>query len=670
MHATDAGASRLMQWAARQKEAAARYVSLHDTLFGVHKYQYFLYRTRYVFITVLMRTAVHIAELLLVVNVMPTSVTVLMLGRLASTAVESGWWGLTESMRKRIRWLRKEGNMRAVQDEIEGWISLSVLVALLIVGVSFFIFGAVRHGNSTATSALAMVIALQTAARIVNRTFYSGAYAIRRVFLPIEMIIFPELVITAAGFLLYDPLGEWAAVLCLAAATVVGTLVHYIYVRAVSDFLRITPRNVFSTHAFLGLFRHHSGLVMLLSAAASLCMRLLEIGLIVTIQIMAKKQPNLDHILYPLYITMPLIRSAATWGQLTYFDLTKYGLDCIHEFRNKFERLCLEFSFLLSLMFCVLAAILIVMFSADYIPQALLVILPHIVVSAMFGFVLVALFSRYQYVKVTLLCCMQYGIFLWLMLHRSLDVPLWLILVYASLVPLILGWLALLPSWQAPESALRSFSKWLSYVRGASEPLLLYRITLDGRISGVLRRRFIKLLLTHIRSGDLVTTLPSRQILLSMPLAHADETMSKSRLIELGGGLITDIAMLRTGNAAAMNAFIGSGATLDKLDEQKRLDALVAYFTSSFPEGLVQYPLRPQAQLIEATDSEERRTILHAARAQLEGGKPPVSARWHVDIGIVAGSIACIFLLPRQVPVDRLKAWRRILLADFMTIGG
>jgi hypothetical protein len=665
MAATEQTQSRMVRWAEKQGRGAARYVSLHDTIFGVHRYRYFMYRTRYVFISALLRTSVHIAELLLVVNVLPTAVHVLMFARLTGIAVESGWWGLTESMRKRIRWLRREGDTPAIMHEFEGWISLSLMAMCVTIVVSLLIFNIVRHYNPLITSVLVFTIGIQTSIHIINRTFYSGAYAIRRVFLPVEMIILPELLITMTGFFMYAKIGGWSVIVCMLVSTTVGTIIHYFYVRAVTDFLRITPRILFSPKAVVGVFQNHSAYEVASSGLASLCMRLQEVGLVTTIQILSERHTVLERILFPLYITLPLIRSASSWGQVTYFDLTKYGLDCVYKFRNKFERLSLEFSLLLSFCFCALAALLIVMFSGDFAGKAALVILPHIVICSMFGFVLVALYSRQKYFTVATLCCLQYAIFLGLMQNGAQFAPLWLILVYASIVPLIIGWITLLPNWQAPESALRAFSKWLAFVRTMKGPFVFCKFTLSPACTGVMRHRFIKLLMTRIKSGDLVTILPSGSIMLSMASSNFSPHMDQDYWIRLGGGHISQVAILEeSDDKEALDRFIGVEPGTYRPDNEKRLDALARHFTEHFPEGILQFPMQPAATLIKSTNSEDRRTILQAAKSQLEGGRMPGLEHWHVTIGTVEGMLACIFLLPRSVHTDRIKNWKKFLILN------
>jgi|GEM_PF-3256710 len=655
----------ISRWVASQGRAEKFYVSLHNLLFGTDLLRYFIYRTRYLLGMSVLRVGLHILEFSVAISVLPTAINQLMILRLLSLALEGSWWGVTDVMRHRIRLLRKQQDLQSIQAEILGWLTLSSLVAGVVVVGSVGV-AMLYAQHSAAFAGLIIAIGVQTGVRIVSRTFYSGAYAIRRIFLPIEMIIGPEIIIFLIGLFLHSVTGEWTVFFCIMTSTAMVTYISYRYVRSITDFLRVTPQGFFSGLVLARVMKNHRISSLFWPAMAALGTRVHEMALIYVLQRLALSDGSVPPLLFAMYLVTPLLRSCMSWGQLMYFDLAKYNMDIFANFRRVLERGGIGFSFVLAFFLGAVANITIDWFVTGFGEKVVPIIVRYMLLSAIAGFVMISLFSRKFYKTVVALCVLQYGLLFALVLGVVPNVGLSYALFIPVIVSAVAGWLVLARKWQAPSDVIELYFPWLHHLYARREPVALVRLTFHQATS---RQAQGKVARDMSLALDEKTMITSRNHVLYMvtdddgsgsPLSHAE-------LLRFGGGYISHIDQVRgqNGHEAYDKAVAAGLFTIPSTDGVPlSMAELVAEFKSRFPEGFVQYPMRRNKSLLAATDSDIRRALLQDARRALNAdSKQQLASRgWFVTTAYDGPCIAALFIVSKhELTLQQRTAWKDML---------
>ncbi len=626
--------SLLGEWVAQQRRGAARYTPVHDLVFGRGALGYFLYRTRNVFIMVLFRTALHIIEFSLLIYALPTMIYPAMLLRLLGLVLDGGWWGATERMRQRIRTLKRRRDTEAVRREITGWVTLSSLLALAVLAAG----GAVawQYADTPAYAGLIAAIALQLALRIVSRTFYSGAYAVQRVFMPIEFLIVPEILVFVAGMFLHPWMGEWSVSICIALSGLLVAGISFRNARQVTDFLRITPGQLFSLRA-LSVLAEHKPLSLLTPALAALGLRLHGLILIIVLQAMAAEKSYAQELLFSLYLVMPLLRGASGWSQALYLDLSRFHLDVFAGFRRRLERAGLGFSILLSAIYATLAAMVIAVYATTPFAEVAGLVAAYMLVSGVAGFVLMSLFARRSYAGVIVLAALQY------VLLATMPVALAPMLLLSALLPAFAGMILLRRRFLPPQDTIVAYMPWAAWLRRQDEATAVFRVTFHPRAHHAVMADFIDAVLAGEGHGCICGN--------TVLLACKSGRLSDIRMIAAGAGYISGIEAIDASRLLAA-----------AVPQAMAFETLAAEFTARFPAGIIQYPGIPNPVLMEITGHDTRRGLLHIAQTGLWLGRKKQMRGWFVTTAYDDPWITAMFIVPKATTdMAGRSAWRALV---------
>lgn len=663
MTETTINTSPLHKWFRHQVRRTKHDISLHNVIFGKDIFLYFLYRTRYLTGVTLLRSGLHVIEFSLMLVALPSMLYMAMIARALSVVIEGSWWGITDSMRHRIRDLRKTDDMNSIEKEIVAWMTLSVIVCLIILGIGM-VTAVYTWEESQAFAVLILAIALQTALRLISRTFFSGAYSIRRVFLPVELIIAPEIAIFCLGFSLYWVLGEWTIAICVFVSTLLTSAITYSYVKRVTDFLRITPRKIISFTLLRKIAVEHSFGIVFSGAIASIGMRSHDMILIILLQVLAANNGMAEKMLFALYIIMPLFRSSMSCSQVMYFDLSKYNLDLFKGFRQELERFGIIYSAMLSFAFALVALCLLALFSAHAISEVATTIFPYMLLCGVYGFMLISLFSRRLYVAVGAITGLHYLLLIYPVFDSWQTISVTHLLINAIAPPLLLATVFLYRFWKPPSDNLGGYLQWSYQVVSRKAPTSIIELSFDSNVKKRQLRRVARFL--HAQMPHLMLTIHYNDILIFTDPRSRDLLTNKALLLKAGGGYIHATASYngKNGKEAYMSylrdAYIEPPVNLYIPETQTELESI---FKHRFPDGLVQYPNIRNQQLLGVTTSDERRDILHDVKQAASFERPgKQSKKWVVSAIFDKDAVSCFFLIPRRA--DNIKArneWHELI---------
>ncbi len=640
MHAT--ANPELENWFARQRRRALRHAPLSDLVFTGDTLPYFLHRARPVVVQALLRATLHIVEFMLLLAAFPTVAYHAMLLRLLMLALEGSWWGATDAMRHRIRLLRAQRNLPAIQQEIAGWVTLSALVSSALLLCALLLAWMVA-AQSLPFAALVAAMGVQASVRIVSRTYHSGAFALQRVFLPMEYILGPEIAVFMLGMLLHAQLGEWTVPLCILASSAVVASISFRAVRRVTDYLRVTPAKLYDLRMVRRVFRHHRARALLLPAAASLGIRMHDMLVVFLLQLAAAQE-----LVFAMYMVMPLIRAGMGWAQAMYFDLSRTHMDIFAGFRHMMEREGLRFSMALALLFAALAALCLLMFTPTAPADVALVVVTMLASPAL-GFVLVSLFSRRRYRATALLCALHYAL-LWLLMKMA---PLCIALPAPLLLCAWLGWRLLAQPWHAAGDAVVSYFPWAAKVRRRTCATVITRLAFHPSAQSA--ARFDAAYALAATSGSACVD--------GMQVLVAGDHTPDARMALHGFGYVTAIDSVtgengRDAYARARSAFLHRTPPGEIQGKQ----ALFEEFARRFPAGIVQCPMQENPAFLAASDTDSRRGAVQVAQKGLWLTKHKHPRGWHVTVLYEEPFVTALFLIPKiGVTQSDLAMWRQLV---------
>lgn len=656
----------LARWIHRQRRRGARHVALHECVFGLSFWRYLMFRSRFALAVMAVRLVVHALEFLLAALTLPALVVPFMLARLAGSAVEGLWWGMSDIMRSRIRSFFHQREMPLLQRELAGWMSLSLLAALGVGGSGMALAMGMVGAFGPLAGAVMGVVALQTALRVVGRTYFSGAYAIRRVFVPLRMTMVADLVLMALGWAAHPWLRQWTVPVCMALSAGVSLWIGYRYARHSMAFLRMSPVRLWSPPDLKALLEAVSVRQMALPALSMMLIRLHPFALTALAQgVLAAETPH-RLALYMFYLAMPLLRGALHWGQLMYFDLSRAHLDIFRGFRRALERHALWFSCVYSALLALLAWLGGRLFAGADAGDALPALAAYLLLAGVYGFVQMALFSCRMHRSIIVLALAHSGL-LALMLLEKAPTGYWPLSVAVALAASLV--LFFKPR-HVPEEGVLPYLSWIEELARRKDPGNLLCLRVSSRLTTPAIQAIARSWLR--RDGGLVSVCAYRNHILvsgleSMPAAAQMLACSKGQLeqyswLEGAGGLDVLAKAGKAGWLAPTPAPLRASAELE------------AEFARLFPGGYVLFPLRPNAAFIQATDGDLRFRILQDARLCVEVGHKKraryYQARgWHVFARYEHPFICELFVVPPGCgTVERIAYWRGVV--DGCNAGG
>lgn len=189
---------RLNDWIASEGRRQSRQPALEHALLTDRGAGYVLFRLRWMWPRVLLRTLVHMLELyLLALAQVPDDWLAIFIGYRTSTGLASSlYWGFLEPMRESVRMhvrRRHHGSARLV---IHNWLRVALLLGVVgtSVAATWILLRPSEYEGLSIFNVFGIACFVRLAFDLWARTLHSGIFATRRIYRPVWSLVLPELV--------------------------------------------------------------------------------------------------------------------------------------------------------------------------------------------------------------------------------------------------------------------------------------------------------------------------------------------------------------------------------------------------------------------------------------------------------------------------------------------
>lgn len=331
----------LRHWLARHAAREQRIVFLEDALLGNRALPYVLYRLRYFGFRCLTSAVLHGIQITLLRYIFSSKVfvaTLLLTG--AASFISSAWWGALEVLRRRVRYLAREGHAHRIPEEVGRWLALASWTAGAILAASLsWIAWRVGHDQQpfSVLHFYVLAVTVRLSAEVMTLTLHSGVYALRRVYRPLPAILLVEVAGLLGVLGLWPWLGSWSFPAAVLLSTGIASAVTVHYTLRLYHLLgwlpiplgRLELRRLFRPAMFTEL------------VAASLSYALMKMdGVLMLVLFHPRVESGAGVSLFLLFACIgPAVRAGFNWAQLLYFDFKRLDVKCVRPLRRRYERL-------------------------------------------------------------------------------------------------------------------------------------------------------------------------------------------------------------------------------------------------------------------------------------------------------------------------------------------
>ncbi|HEX4352124.1 MAG TPA: hypothetical protein VHZ95_04405, partial [Polyangiales bacterium] len=315
----------LERWLKREQRRQGRRPELLSALIAGRGLAYARHRLGFMVLRLLVRTALHMLEVLFLSRALPFEYLAPLLGYRALASLATNLhWGATESLREEVRTAARARKPALARAAIEAWLRGCSLLAL-----APLVFILVRIARSAAADggiglslfdAYAFACAFRLFGEVCARTYHAGVFALRRVYRPLSTLLLADLLEVGLILACFDALGPWSIPLSILLGGSIDVAFTLRYARAA--YLRhrmLLPR--WSAVVRGRLRPHLSTIERALAhalAGASLQLDAWLLLLLIRVDPPRRAAPSLA-LLY--YVLRPLLGLATHWVRTFYFDL-------------------------------------------------------------------------------------------------------------------------------------------------------------------------------------------------------------------------------------------------------------------------------------------------------------------------------------------------------------
>jgi len=641
--------------------------TVEDALVTGRPFRYVAYRLRFFALGQLLAIAIHVVELLFLRRLftLPSLVPIFVTQSLCHIGM-AGWWGFLETMRDQVRGSMRDNDRAGAARIASRYLSLSLLVAGLIVVAALLAVSPrpILEGDAEAAVEVYKALAgLRLAAFVVARTYHSAAFSIRRVHRPFWASVFTDLAGLALLPLLYPLVGGWALPLRLVvlSAMSLGLNVHFVR-RTLAD-LRFFDVRISLTAA---LNDPLPGVPLRTAVGAAIAWGATQAGSALTLVVSRGSGDHADASRTVFfYLLGPVLTASAMWGNIFYFDLTKVREGAYDRIREvlieQLRAVALGWGVCMGLVGALAAH---------------LVLRTHISNTPWFLPVLAALLALSSVEQVRLFVARQYGS------------------IVLGILVLGVGMALMLP-------AKAAFSSYGAAARSVAElatlcvSLVVASQYFRGRVVTGERPNFPTLLAWQARLGaaskvhagyirfrgagraptlrfsksvmalfpDFVWTLSDKRTLLWFSTLDKVAPDLGRQIMAASAGLVHRVETLASGIAGqAASAQLGAWLQCEPLAKATTEDPyarIAKRFQAAFPNGIVvDFSTPPSGRTQCASESLERVQILRAGIAETRARATAPKAQRNVIAYAPHGALRALFVLPPGTDGRERQAWR------------
>lgn len=634
---------RLQDWLAKEAKRQAAFPRLEHALLTDRAFGYVYYRLKYMWLRVLVRSAVHLLELTLLATAVPEDWLLIFIGYRTSIGLLSGlYWGALEQLRETVRGHLRRRNPGSARLVIHNWLRLSAVLGVVgIAAVSIWISVAPSEFDTFSVFDLfGMACFARLGFDLWARALHSGVFASRRVYRPVWSLLVPDLVEIMLLIVLFPPFGLLAFVAMIVGGGCVRIGLSNHFSRRAYRSARVEPptaREALTARNVLSWRDVWLSLKFALSNASSQ----LD-AVIIMLLLMSGTSGQADGITFAgvYYVLRPLMAVAHSWVRTFYFDFKRIdGQSKL--FQDRFRALMSRTAVVLAGVVVVLVLLAATLLSGGRPPSVLLLLAPFFVARSLLSLRQLDAFTSSQH---AVLLRVSFGLLL------SLNVCAWWLrdeawLMLAATVLMVVGFF-LLPSQSLarPEGRVIGLARWLSRLERHATSVRLTVLTIDRRLTTA--PRMIRRLASQLEGG--VFTRFGRSYVLVFETTSVASLGSPSAAGVLGDGALVGFrsVVADSGTTALRAAFAEDVLPLQlrAMFAAAHTSDLVADYRRLCPTGTVIDASRGRVSYGGALGARELRAIMSAVAIQARGGTERSGGSVEVSVFAPCGEPEVIFV--------------------------
>ncbi len=661
---------RLEAWIARQQRRSVRLPRLEDALLGRRPVAYIAHRLRFVTLRVVLRTMLHIVEVVALAQVFsPQYLGPILLLRHSTLLISSLYWGALEAQRIALRDARRRRDDAEFANIISRWAATAVVVILFVqlLAAGFLCFAPREFRGFTIYDAYAIACGLRLGLDIWSRTKHSAVFAVARVRRPLLSIVLIDLFEVFGLLIAWLQIGAFAFALMLIVTGVLRASMTLWFASSTSEQLRLPKparslRREFSRGGLRRLPWQQALKFSLLNASLqidSLAIVLLSAGV-----------AGGEGVLLSLsmHAFSPLLGAGFAWTRVFYFDFVRLGAHVCPLIAERFGRLLDRVAVLYP--FVLVALVLPI---AAWLVPGLLATTPDLVIGFVVARSLFALRQMEAYSYADHRAQLRQGAVLLLavagMLLFAHRINVMLVgFTAALLLAAVVGRRARVKRPALEPGEALCFEQFVVWLRQQPKPVRLALLEVDRRMASVGRVR-----LALLRKGFEGPSLqPSQHRLLVALPSLVDPRELRSHIMAATAGTVTSMrmgAMASSGTEAC--AQLHEGGTFGDLhgnvlqsrgahaEHRLGIDALVTEFVRQFPDGVRLTGAEGRICSLSAAVRGELQAVLSAVNAN-RSRRGRRSRYIEVATYRTNGEVTQLFILPHTSPrLEEFAAFRQ-----------
>jgi len=665
--------TRIESWLKKVAARDAARPRFDDALITDRGAGYAVYRLKFLSVRMLLRAALHLAEIVLFSSVFSMGfLAPVIIVRSLMALVVSLWWGGLEEMREEVRGAAEKKQWGTVRRVIDAWMSFGLLsgTGMAVLGTLIVLANVHEVYGLSVYNAYLIACFLRLGLDVIARTWHSGAFAIRRIYRPMWSLLLTDFFDVALVVALWTTLFVWGFSVSLLFVGILRFALLVFFVRRTYAESPIPPMRFFRMLPALVRLPARSVGRFFIHAAANLSSQI-DTLLIMALVALSSSREDGFVLALTLYLLRPFMAAGYSWGRLFYFDFVllkkRYGDFLRQRFLRFMKKTALAYGAVTALLGIAWTGWVLPLFMAappgnsihrQMVTVAVL-LLPFILVRSLFGLHQMQAFSfgRYGYLlrltAASLLCigpCV-------LLVEHPIALLLLLTVVIALLVVAFPA-----PGPQKPEIVRQHLSipAWFAALRAVEGQVVAGVLRIDrrlvpvARVMGFLAKRFPGLRLARLDRNGL--------------LFFGDASISSRELITASGGVLTHLNIVVPGVDAASaipamgdvwrSHFSCASAYCDG-------DSLIAAFSARFPDGdwlnvnRGKVKRRGREGVSPATVRRVLRTVSRADFSSLMRRFP--AGNFDLSVFAPGGIPAVVFMIPSTVPVSERAAWAQVV---------
>jgi hypothetical protein len=330
----------LSSWLEREAQRQSRRPELLGALISGRGLPYLRQRLGFVVLRLLLRTALHVLEVLFLSRALPFEyLAPLLTYRALASLAANLHWGASESLRERVRACVRVHKPALARASLETWLASGCrLAGLPVIFVVARTLASTPHYGISLFDAYALACSLRLLLDVFARTFHAGVFAVRRVYRPLTTLLCADLVEVALIVLGFDALGAWSIPLAIVLGGSLDAVLAIRYARAA--YLRhrlLLPR----WRRVLLAWPRPDGVVVRQALVHSLAGASLQLDAWLLLLLLRVDPPRagVAGLSLLFYALRPLLGLATHWVRTFYFDLTRIDAGALRVFRPRLVRL-------------------------------------------------------------------------------------------------------------------------------------------------------------------------------------------------------------------------------------------------------------------------------------------------------------------------------------------